>query len=127
MAWKCVMRSGGFKAKVALAAIRAVNALASPDSSALLVLVNFHRFLNSTEIVQALVRQIGQGKQNRTFVLVLAPWCRSPWNWRNSLSSWSTICLAASNWKQSHAASPRKTARCRASRSWACCWMRPRA
>src|SRR4051812_22241209 len=32
-----------------LAAIRSVNALATPDSSALLVLVNFHRFLQSVE------------------------------------------------------------------------------
>jgi hypothetical protein len=30
-----------------LAAIRAVNALATPDGAALLVLTNFHRFLNS--------------------------------------------------------------------------------
>ena len=37
-----------------LAAIQAVNALATPDSSALLVLMNFHRFLGSPEIVQAL-------------------------------------------------------------------------
>ncbi|MCD4727956.1 MAG: AAA family ATPase, partial [Pirellulales bacterium] len=56
-----------------LATIRAVNALASPDSSALLVLVNFHRFLGSAEIVQAMVQQITSGKQNRTFVVVLSP------------------------------------------------------
>ena len=56
-----------------LAAIRAVNALASPDSSALLVLSNFHRFLNSAEVVQALASQISTGKQNRTFIIVLSP------------------------------------------------------
>ena len=56
-----------------LAAIRSVNALAAPESSALLVLVNFHRFLQSAEIVQAVANQIAQGKQNRTFLLVLAP------------------------------------------------------
>jgi len=55
-----------------LAAVRAINALASPDSSALLVLVNFHRFLGSAEIVQALVQQITTGKQDRTFVVVLS-------------------------------------------------------
>ena len=44
-----------------LAAIRAVNALASADSSAILVLVNFHRFLQSAEIVQALAQQISAG------------------------------------------------------------------
>ena len=56
-----------------LAAVRSINALASPDSSALLVLVNFHRFLGSAEIVQALVQQITSGKQNRTFVIILSP------------------------------------------------------
>src|SRR5580704_891017 len=35
-----------------LAAIRSINALASADSSAVLVLTNFHRFLSSPEIVQ---------------------------------------------------------------------------
>jgi hypothetical protein len=61
-----------------LAAIRAVNALASPEGSALLVLVNFHRFLGSPEIVQALARQIAAGKQNRTFILVLSPLVQIP-------------------------------------------------
>jgi ATPase family associated with various cellular activities (AAA) len=61
-----------------LAAIRALSALADPDGTALLVLVNFHRFLNSPEIVQALVRQITAGKQNRTFVAVLAPVVQIP-------------------------------------------------
>lgn len=61
-----------------LAAIRSVNALASPDGSALLVLVNFHRYLNSAEIVQALVQQIAAGKQNRTFVVILSPVVQIP-------------------------------------------------
>jgi len=55
-----------------LAAIRSINALASPASSAILCLVNFHRFLNSPEIVQALAKQITTGKQNRTFIVVLS-------------------------------------------------------
>ncbi len=61
-----------------LAAIRAVNALATPDGSALLVLRNFHRFLSSAEIVQALARQTTTGKQNRTFVVVLSPVVQIP-------------------------------------------------
>jgi len=61
-----------------LAAIRSINALATPDGSALLVLNNFHRFLQSAEIVQALVRQISHGKQNRTFVVVLSPVVQIP-------------------------------------------------
>ena len=56
-----------------LAAISTINTLASPDSSALLVLQNFHRFLGSPEIVQALARQITQGKHHRTFVIILSP------------------------------------------------------
>jgi hypothetical protein len=61
-----------------LAAVRSINALATADSSALLVLQNFHRFLNSAEIVQALTRQITLGKQNRTFVVVLSPIVQIP-------------------------------------------------
>jgi hypothetical protein len=56
-----------------LAAIRSINALASAESSAILVLTNFHRFLNSPEIVQALAKQISTGKQNRSFIVVLSP------------------------------------------------------
>ena len=55
-----------------LAAIRSLDALGSADTSSLLVLVNFHRFLNSPEIVQALAAQINKGKQHRTFVVILA-------------------------------------------------------
>ncbi len=61
-----------------LAAIRALNTLAGTDSSAILVLANFHRFLNSAEIVQALARQITSGKQNRTFVVILSPLVQIP-------------------------------------------------
>ena len=61
-----------------LAAIRSINALASADSSAILVLVNFHRFLQSAEIIQALEQQINTGKQNRTFIIVLSPVVQIP-------------------------------------------------
>lgn len=61
-----------------VAAMQSVNGLASQDSSALLVLTNFHRFLNSAEVVQTLVRQITQGKQNRTFLIVLSPVVQIP-------------------------------------------------
>ena len=61
-----------------LAVVRALGALALPEGTALLVLVNFHRFLQSTEIVQALARQITAGKQNRTFIVVLAPVVQIP-------------------------------------------------
>jgi hypothetical protein len=61
-----------------LAAVRALGSLAAADSSALLVLVNFHRFLQSAEIVQALAQQLATGKQNRTFVVILAPLVQLP-------------------------------------------------
>jgi hypothetical protein len=61
-----------------LAAIGSINALATPDSSAILVLSNFHRFLQSAEIVQALAHQITLGKQNRTFIVVLSPVVQIP-------------------------------------------------
>ena len=61
-----------------LAAIRAVNALASADSSAILVLVNFHRLLSSAEIVQALAQQISSGKTSRTFIVILSPVVQVP-------------------------------------------------
>jgi hypothetical protein len=61
-----------------VAAIKAVNAMATPKGSALLVLSNFHRFLQSAEIVQALCHQIQQGKNNRTFIVILAPIVQVP-------------------------------------------------
>lgn len=56
-----------------LAAIRSLSAMAGDNSTAILVLQNFHRFLQSAEIVQALARQIVTGKQQRTFIVILAP------------------------------------------------------
>ena len=56
-----------------LAAIRALGGIAQPDGTMILVLPNFHRFLQSAEVIQVLSRQILAGKQNRTFVVVLSP------------------------------------------------------
>lgn len=61
-----------------LAAIRALGALATADGTAILVLKNFHRFLNSAEVAQALDTQIHAGKQSRTFVVILAPVVQIP-------------------------------------------------
>jgi hypothetical protein len=61
-----------------LAAIRAAAALATPDGTALLILENFHRFLQSAEIVQAVARQVIAGRQNRTILVVLAPVVQLP-------------------------------------------------
>jgi hypothetical protein len=56
-----------------LAAVRLLGNLAGADGTTLLVLPNFHRFLQSAEIVQALVHQITLGKQRRTFIVILSP------------------------------------------------------
>lgn len=61
-----------------LAAIRALPALGTSEGTALLVLPNFHRFLGSIEIVQALAQQILAGKQQRTFLVVLSPVVQIP-------------------------------------------------
>ena len=61
-----------------LAAIRSINSLATPDGTAILVLQNFHRFIQSPEIVQAIAQQVVTGKQNRTIVVVLAPMVQLP-------------------------------------------------
>lgn len=61
-----------------VAAIRALRAMATPDGSALLVLPNFHRLISGAEVVQALAHQIHQGKQNRTFIIILAPVIQIP-------------------------------------------------
>ena len=56
-----------------LSALRSLKTLASPNGTTLLVLSNFHRFLQSAEVVQVLTRQILAGKQDRTFVVILSP------------------------------------------------------
>src|SRR3954467_14827249 len=61
-----------------LAAIRSLPALATADGTAILVLRNFHRFLGSHEIVQALDTQLAAGKQARTPVVILAPVVQGP-------------------------------------------------
>src|ERR1035437_4044686 len=61
-----------------LAALRALPALAKPDSSAILVLPNFHRFLSSPEIIQCLANTLQAGKTARTFVVILSPVVQIP-------------------------------------------------
>ncbi len=61
-----------------LAAIRALNALATPEGTAILVMNNLHKFISSTEIIQALQHQLLGGKQNRTIVIGLSPVANIP-------------------------------------------------
>ncbi len=52
--------------------------MATPDGTAILVLRNFHRFLGSAEVAQALDTRIAAGKQDRTFIVILAPVVQVP-------------------------------------------------
>jgi hypothetical protein len=61
-----------------LAALRALPALADPKGTAILVLHNFHRFLTSPEVIQTVFAQLVAGKQQRTFIVVLAPTAQIP-------------------------------------------------
>jgi hypothetical protein len=61
-----------------LAALRSLPSLADKDGSALLLLHNFHRFLNNHDVVQTLFAQLIAGKQQRTFVVVLSPVVQIP-------------------------------------------------
>jgi hypothetical protein len=61
-----------------LAAIRSLAAMATPEGTAILVLRNFHKFLGSAEVIQALDSRIAAGKQDRTFVVILAPVVQVP-------------------------------------------------
>ena len=61
-----------------LAALRALRSLAQPSGTTLLVLHNFHRFLNSPEIVQTTFAELVGGKERRTFIVVLSPAVQIP-------------------------------------------------
>jgi hypothetical protein len=61
-----------------LAALRALPALADPNGTALLLLHHFHRFWNNPEVVQTAFAQLVAGKQQRTFLVVLAPVVQIP-------------------------------------------------
>ncbi len=52
--------------------------MAAGDGTTLLVLKNFHRFLSSPEIVQAVYRAVIDGKSSRTFVVILSPVVQLP-------------------------------------------------
>lgn len=56
-----------------LAAIRALNSMATPEGTTILVMNNLHKFISSTEVMQALQHQLLNGKQNRTIVIGLSP------------------------------------------------------
>lgn len=61
-----------------LAAVRIAGALSGEDQTTVLILENFHRFVQSAEIVQAMAQQIVAGKQARAILIVLAPVVQLP-------------------------------------------------
>jgi ATPase family associated with various cellular activities (AAA) len=61
-----------------LAAVCAASALSDGNETTILVLENFHRFLQSAEITQAVAHQVITGKQSRTILVVLAPVVQLP-------------------------------------------------
>ena len=61
-----------------LAALRALPALAEANGTALLLLHNYHKFLGNPEVMQTAFSQLIAGKQQRTFIVVLAPVVQIP-------------------------------------------------
>ncbi|EMI21694.1 ATPase, AAA family [Rhodopirellula maiorica SM1] len=63
----------GIEATDPLSAVASLRSLAGGDGTTILVLKNFHRFLQSAEVVQAVYRAVVEGKTTRTFVVILSP------------------------------------------------------
>jgi len=61
-----------------LAAVRAAATPAGDDATSIFVLENFHRFLGSAEIVQAVSHAVFLGKLNRSFIVILSPTVQLP-------------------------------------------------
>ena len=71
------MRTGGDAGSTGemtdpLAAVKASQATGN-DTTSIIVLENFHRFLSSVEIIQAIASQIHAGKQTRSILVILSP------------------------------------------------------
>lgn len=61
-----------------LAAVRCASTLIGEGDTTIVVLENFHRFLQSAETIQAMAEQVIGGKQTRTILVVLAPVIQLP-------------------------------------------------
>lgn len=61
-----------------LAVLRALPSLADPKGTSLLLLHNFPKFWSNPEVVQTTFTQLIAGKQQRTFIVVLAPVVQIP-------------------------------------------------
>jgi len=61
-----------------VSAVKALMALSNDDSTKILVLKNYHRFLSSPEVIETIAKAVVQGKVSRTFVVVLSPIVQLP-------------------------------------------------
>jgi len=61
-----------------LAVSRVAAATPPDDGTTIYVLENFHRFLGSAEIVQALIHAVVLGKMQRSFIVIISPTVQLP-------------------------------------------------
>ena len=61
-----------------LAMLRSVPTLADKDGTAVVILHQFHRFLNNPEVIQTVFKLLVEGKQRRVFLVVLSPVVQIP-------------------------------------------------
>jgi len=61
-----------------LAVIRGMPQIANGSGTTVVIFENLHRFLGSVELIQAVARQAISGKNNRAFLVVLAPNSQMP-------------------------------------------------
>ncbi len=61
-----------------LSAVRSLSSIPSDSQPTLLVLANFHRFLGSAEVIQALLHQVAQGKVHQRHLIILSPVVQLP-------------------------------------------------
>jgi hypothetical protein len=68
-----LQHNGGYQKVDPLSVVQRLGSLANGETPILLVLRNYHQFIGNIDIIQAVERQITQGKSRRAFIVVLAP------------------------------------------------------
>ena len=88
--WKCVIWEIGrglrwpggesleIEADDPLSAIESLGTMHAAEGTSLIVLKNFHHFMQSPEVIQAMERAIAEGKVHRTILVVLTPVVKLP-------------------------------------------------
>ena len=106
-----------------LATLQAAMATATGETR-LVILPYFAQYMRDNQTKAVFYRAIQNGKQSRTFYLVLSHAVEIPPNWRNCSSSWSTACRTAPTWRRSPVVSPPNRENCRR-RTCRPSWTRP--